>query len=201
MLISEFDNISEQDKIDYLRGIGNVSRNLNELLETVIEWSIIQKDNFKIEPKVVNLKSEVDKILDLFKIGALEKNIKLINKIDEEEFVNIDLNILHTIVRNFISNAIKFSKKDGQVTVNSRIKNGSLELSVEDTGVGMNQHELDRLFTNGFSKPTKGTNDELGSGLGLSICRELVDKMNGKIWAKSIKNKGSKFLVSVPIAD
>jgi PAS domain S-box-containing protein len=201
LLESEYSLIDDKEKIEYINSIGQVSRNLNHLLETILEWSIIQKDKISLKPRSVYLKEEVDKIIQLFKISLHEKNIIVVNRIKEDQIVNIDLNILHTLVRNFISNAIKFSRKSGRVVVNSKIKNGDLELSVEDSGVGMNQQTLKKIFTNGSNTPSRGTKNELGSGLGLLICKELVEKIEGQIWAKSTKDQGSKFIVSVPISD
>jgi len=198
LLDNEFGLLSSEEIKDYISSISQVSQNLNNLLQTILEWSILQKDKISFEPKRLNLKTEVEQIIKLFRVSSSEKKIDIINKLDPKLFVNADPNVFHTILRNLISNAIKFSNEGGKVNIAARIKNDLIEISVEDNGIGMTQQTLKNLFTNGIQTPVRGTKNETGSGLGLLICSELIAKSDCKIIVKSKKNKGSKFIVSIP---
>ncbi len=197
LLESELSSLSDEDVKEYISGIGQVSRNLNNLLETILEWSLVQKDKINFEQRNINIKNEVDQIIQLFNVISSNKEIYIDNKIDAKLFIKIDPNVLHTVLRNFVSNAIKFSNRKSKVRIGAHVKKEAIEISVEDNGVGMSEETLKKILSNGVNSPAKGTDSESGSGLGLLICRELIDKSGGKIIIRSKKDKGSKFILSI----
>jgi hypothetical protein len=198
LLESEFSQLKSEDIKDYILSIKQVAGNLNNLLENLLEWSTIQKDKVSFEPKNVILRNEVEKIIKLFEFSSGEKEIRLDNKINSEHKLFVDPNVLNTVLRNLVSNAIKFSNSGGRININSRIKNKLMEISVEDKGIGMTQSSVSNIFNNGVQSKRSGTNNESGSGLGLLICKELIEKNGGKIWANSKEDKGTKIVISIP---
>ena len=129
----------------------------------------------------------------MLKLNAEKKNINLINNIQSEVFVLADANMLTTVVRNLISNAIKFTHENGEVKVEGMIQDNMYQVCIIDNGVGIAQENIDKLFNVDSHYTTPGTTNEQGTGLGLIICREFIEKHNGKIWVESELGKGTKF--------
>ena len=126
------------------------------------------------------------------------KNILMENKIDPSTLINADKNMLSTILRNLISNAIKFTPQEGKICVSASENKEYIEVSVTDTGVGIEEKYIPLLFRIDNKYSTPGTNNETGTGLGLILCREFVEKHKGKIWVESEINKGSRFIFTLP---
>ena len=119
-------------------------------------------------------------------------------KATDEIIVNADEKMIGTILRNLISNAIKFTPKDGQVNIEAKMNHNQVEISVSDTGVGMRKETIEKLFKIETSFTTRGTGNEKGSGLGLLLCKEFLEKHGGTILVESEPGKGSKFQFSIP---
>lgn len=167
---------------------------LHTLLENLLKWSRLQRGKFPFNPALIDLKTSADYTIHFFKPAAAEKNITLISNIPANTIVYADYEMVHTILRNLISNAIKFTDNSGQVVTTARCDRNLVEISVSDNGIGMSPQKLDKLFRVGEKNiTTSGTNGELGSGLGLILCREFVEKNGGKIWANSTPGLGSTF--------
>ena len=113
--------------------------------------------------------------------------------------ISADQNMLNTILRNLITNAIKFTHKDGSISIASRVKNGKNEITVSDTGIGMNESTREKLFKINEKISIRGTEDEKGTGLGLLLCKEFVERHGGEIWAESELGKGSEFKFTMPL--
>ncbi|MCX6225754.1 MAG: PAS domain-containing sensor histidine kinase [Bacteroidia bacterium] len=176
-------------------GIVRKSANsLNNQLGNLLEWSRIQMNFISINPVLQNLKLAVDTELELFTEAAQLKQIRLINSIPEAIPVTADNQMLHSILRNLISNAIKFTKPGGQVSLTAKRQTDDfVEISVRDTGIGMSPDILGRLFILSSEVYRRGTEGEPSSGLGLIICKELVEKQGGRIWTESGEGVGSTF--------
>jgi len=133
------------------------------------------------------------------KHGALRKNIVLVNGIIEEINITADEIMLSAVIRNLISNAIKFTPKDGTINIEAKRKADHVEVSISDTGVGMEKETIEKLFEIETSFTSRGTENEKGTGLGLLLCKEFVEKHGGTIWVSSEKGKGSTFTFSIPV--
>jgi signal transduction histidine kinase len=136
--------------------------------------------------------------LSLLKQTAQNKSIEFCNEIDNLIFITADRNMLSTIIRNLVSNAIKFTFRGGKITLSSKNINQSIEFSVSDTGVGIEPDNLSKIFSIDKNKSSRGTADEAGTGLGLILCKEMVEKHGGKIWVESEVGKGSTFSFTIP---
>lgn len=185
--------------------IANFGNEMNEavintyrLLENLLEWSKFQLDQIQFQPLQVELFNEVEKVFMLFNVNAQQKGIALINNIDKNLIVNADINMLNMILRNLVGNAIKFTERGGHVEVESGMKNNAHLIIVKDSGVGINEDARKKLFRTDTIYSTYGTEKEKGTGLGLLLCKEFVEKHNGNIWVESELGKGSRFCFTLP---
>lgn len=196
-LFTNYDDFDSEDIKQSLELIYNSSDDLLELLENLLHWSRTQRGKMPFTPKEINLSDIVNKVFNLLKVNAGKKDINLINEIDEDNFVFADYDMFAAILRNLISNAIKFSHTNSFIRVSSKTFKEYAEISVMDNGVGISQENMQKLFRIDIHHSTSGTSKEQGSGLGLILCREFVEKHNGKIWVESELNTGSTFKFTI----
>lgn len=172
-----------------------LSSTLN-LLNNLLYWSWSQMQGITANPVEVIVNPIVENNIELLLQSALKKNIAITHTLDKQLCVKVDENMLDTIIRNLLANAIKFTYHGGRVTVSYQENNEDYTFCVADTGVGMTENQLKNLF-GAKSSSTFGTAQEKGTGLGLQICKEFLEKNKGKIWVESEVNKGSKFYFSL----
>ena len=201
ILVDEFDELKTEEVKEFIGHSHQAATNLNALLENLLEWSRIQTGNFPIEPLKVNVESIFDEMISLFDQLARNKQIRLEKKVDADLYVRSDKNMFKTIMRNLVSNGIKFTKENGSVCLTANANHNSVIISVSDTGIGLSQENINKLFRIDLNYTTLGTNKERGTGLGLILCKELVEKNGGKIWAESEFEKGTKFIISLPTTE
>ena len=205
-----FQNLSK--KINYLNQKGKegdvnrmlhqvdfAAKNLNDLLDNLLSWSLIQENAFPYQPTSVNLKELSTEIYQLYLPQAKSKGIKLKQHIFADFIVKADRNSLSTIIRNLISNAIKYTDSGDEVRIIAKKIRGKIELRIEDTGRGIPHDIRTKLFLLNEEKIVEGTKGEKGTGLGLVLCKNFVDLNNGEIFVKSQLGKGTLFSVSLPI--
>ncbi len=171
----------------------------------ILGCNICQKGLIKFDPRPVSLGTLINEIIDSHKQMAINKSISVISKIRNGLFIYADEYMLSTILRNLISNAIKFTTVHGEITISSKyfmVKEQPgekiLEISVTDSGIGIEKNVISKLFRIDTSFSTKGTQKEAGTGLGLILCKEFVEKHSGKIWVESEVGKGSTFKFTLP---
>ncbi|MCB1193901.1 MAG: hybrid sensor histidine kinase/response regulator [Leptospiraceae bacterium] len=188
-----------EDKfVKTLNSIQSSARTGYELLVNLLDWSRTQtgKIDFKLEK--LNLKHIIEENFVLLESNANKKNINLVMDISEGVMINADRNMINTVIRNLISNAIKFTLNGGKIEIISEVKKNFVEIIVKDNGIGMEEEDIKKLFRIDTKHRTLGTNDEKGTGLGLNLCKEFINKHGGKIWVNSIPNIGSQFFISLP---
>ncbi|NOZ46405.1 MAG: DUF3365 domain-containing protein [Chlorobi bacterium] len=204
LLINNFDTYNTEKQKKVLGYMHESIQSTYKLLNNLLQWSIAQKGNIVFNPKLINLFSISDKTHKLLNSSAEIKAIKLLNKIPENIFVKADKDMLSTIFRNLISNAVKFTPKGGVVETNAKIISSNdkkyVEISVKDNGIGITPERQSKLFSIRENTTTKGTDNEAGTGIGLVLCKEFVEKHNGKIWIESESGKGSRFVFTIPEA-
>lgn len=196
------DNLSDysQEKLkEFITILRDTSKHSYALLENLLEWSRSQTGKLEITPETIQLNELFKDNIDLLSNNAAGKKIKLINNIDPDATAFADSNMIRTVIRNLISNAIKYSNEDGSITGTSKIAGKFVEISVTDTGIGIEQENIDKLFKIDINYSTAGTASESGTGLGLILCKEFVSKNGGKIWIESEPGKGSSFTFTLPI--
>lgn len=173
--------------------IFEASLNGHRLLANLLEWSHAQIGSIIFNPKLTNINDIIKESLSTLENSAHTKKIKLNLKSPQDITVFADSNMISTVLRNLISNAIKFSHPGGEVTVSARKNVNQVELSIKDSGIGIPKTELSRLFKIDQKYSILGTNNETGTGLGLILCKEFIEKHSGKIWVQSESGKGSEF--------
>jgi two-component system, sensor histidine kinase and response regulator len=172
--------------------------NTQELVHTLLDWASVQKGKMPYEPEPIDLKKMVDECFEVLYSNSKLKNLKLSSCIDENPVVFADRNMLSTILRNLISNAIKFTKLGGSVKVTGEENKDSIQICISDTGIGMDHKTVKNLFQINKVQSSPGTMGEQGTGLGLILCKEFVEMHNGEIWVESDIGKGSKICISLP---
>lgn len=179
--------------------------NTHKTVENLLSWSRSQLDCVKVAPTAIELNGFVSEIITRQQEIAGKKEIKIKNLIDTSIYVDADKNISSLILRNLISNSIKFSYRKGNVVVSAtplqRNQKSYIEICVEDSGVGMSPDALTKLFRIENTKSLSGTENEQGTGLGLLLCKEFVEKHGGKIRVESVLGSGSKFYFTLPTAE
>jgi len=169
------------------------------LLENLLEWAASQRGNITFNPAKMNLSDLIKEEIHVLNDMAVEKNIELKDTSQDDIIVYADINMLKTVLRNLISNAIKFTHRNGKVEISAVQSEVNTEISVSDNGIGMKNETLLKLFMIDANLSTRGTADEKGTGLGLLLCKEFVEKHGGKIWAESEIGKGSSFKFVFPV--
>ena len=173
--------------------------NLYRLLENLLQWSQIQHGAIPFNPEVVQLGLVADESIDMIQESAKSKGIDITYVIPDNTEVFADSNMLQTIIRNLISNAVKFTPKGGKVNLSAKATNEkTIEISIKDSGIGMNQKLINNLFRLDIKTNRTGTEGEPSSGLGLLLCKEFIEKHGGKIWVESEVGIGSAFYFTLP---
>jgi signal transduction histidine kinase len=199
LLVSDYDELTSDEIKEMIKILRNSSVNVFDLLKSLLEWAQTQTDRMVYEFKNIDFYETSIKIVDILKTTALNKNILIKNEVKENTFVFADEKAIETVLRNLITNAIKFTKPDGTIKVETDIKDNEIAISVSDSGIGMCKESIDKLFKIEVNHTTIGTNNETGTGLGLLLCKEFVEKHGGKIWVESELGMGSKFSFTLPI--
>ena len=199
-VLAREDRYEQKQLVNFVASIGKQSTSVLNVLENLLAWANCQRNNISYQPKKQDILLAVQTNLDLLSKTAKKKNITIRNEIQSTILLNYDLNLISTVVRNLIANAIKFTKKDGEIVIRALKIEENIEISVTDTGVGIDSERIEKIFDNTTYETTYGTDREKGSGLGLKLCQDFVVKHNGKIWVESELNKGSSFIFTLPIA-
>ena len=185
---------------EYSKTLNEAARHLYKLLENLLEWAQMQKGSISFLPKEFNLSTIALQNIEIISQRALQKKITIINEIPDIEIVYADEKMIGTVLRNLISNAVKFTRTGGRIIVKSeRAFDGTLTVSVADNGVGIPENDLARLFKIEEKVSSRGTEDEPSTGLGLILCKEFVEKNGGKIWVESKEGVGSTFYFTLPV--
>ncbi|HAB50703.1 MAG TPA: hypothetical protein DCE80_00760, partial [Ignavibacteriales bacterium] len=201
ILVDEFDTLQTEEIKEFIGHSNQAAINLNALLENLLEWSRIQTGNFTFHPSRVNVTALFNDIISLFNQNARNKKIKIEKNVDAALYVVVDKNMFNTIMRNLVSNGIKFTKEGGNVYLTAIANEKFVNIAIQDSGIGLSQENISKLFRIDVNYTTPGTNKERGTGLGLVLCKELVEKNGGKIWVESELGKGTKFIFSLPKND
>ncbi len=198
LLIREADDFSKSEMLEIISSINNSAHNVFNLVKNLLDWSRIQTGRIDFRKENVQLSKMVYDLIDLYKQSAADKSIQLNERIPENLCVSADRYMLETVLRNLISNAIKFTPEFGKVNISGKLSDKKILLTVVDTGIGIDPRDIKKLFNIGEQFTTPGTCSEAGTGLGLILCKEFIEKNNGKIRVESIPGKGSKFLITLP---
>ncbi len=185
---------NDRDGIEeYAEIILKSSQRAMDLLTNLMDWARSQTGRIAFKPENLDICALIGDVVALLSDTARQKGIVLSRKLDPDIFVYADRAMMATVLRNLMSNAIKFTYPGGVIVVSAESNQDNLTVSVADSGIGLSKKRIDQLFRIEESYSTTGTNKETGTGLGLILCKEFVEKHGGRIWAESIEGKGSTF--------
>ncbi len=199
MMVDDTLFFSPEQQKEMMMDLSHSARNIFDLLNDLLEWSQMQRGRADFNPQLLGLNNTATECLKTVTELAKNKCIKIALDIPENQKVKADVNMLQTILRNLTSNAIKFTPPKGKITISSTIAdNNEVVVAVNDNGIGMTKEILDNLFQIDVNTGRPGTEGEPSSGLGLILCKEFVEKHEGKIWVESEEGVGSQFYFTIP---
>lgn len=201
MLLEDEEITSNKSLLETFNVFMKSVQSVSDLLENLLLWANSQRNEINFSPEYISINTVINKNLQLFRTIADHKGIRLIAETDNTYDVFADKNMLMTVVRNVISNAIKFTSKGGTIHIKLIKENQDVKVVIEDTGVGFDEETAGEIFNTKNFYTTTGTNNEIGSGLGLLLSREFVEKNGGEIGAESIQGKGATFYFTVPCSN
>ncbi len=201
-LLSNDESLSEEERKQYVKYIQESSKSMLALVNSLLDWTRLQTGRIKFEPQKIEAKILVEKSINTISGTAFQKGIKILSTVGDEYSVFVDKNLILQVFNNLISNAIKFTDKGGLITISVKPSSSIrfIEFKVKDTGRGIKPENIDKLFNIDSKFTSEGTAGERGSGLGLSLVKEIVEKHGGKITVESEYGKGSEFSFTLPIA-
>lgn len=199
VLNTNVDTFSRQEIMQVGLSMNTSVRSLLNLLNNLLQWSVAQTGDMQVETVNFRLTHVVNENMELMKETARLKDIQLVAELEKDFIIRSDRNMTDSIVRNLVSNAIKFTHSGGQVRVKAREKEAFVEVEVEDTGVGISSEDLKQLFRSDVHHSTLGTTKEKGTGLGLLLCKEFVEKNGGQISIQSQLGQGTSIVFTLPL--
>lgn len=200
LILANFAEWSDKVKIETLKSINNSTNVLYELLINLLEWSRSERGLIEYSPEKLAIHNIIENIVLIQEITAQSKNIMLKTKFCKEcVYAYSDKQLLNTIFRNLVSNAIKFTPRDGEILISTEIDNNNILVKVSDNGVGISEEKLKNLFSIDIKQSTLGTNNEKGTGLGLMLVKEFIELQKGSLSIISKVNQGSTFCFTVPL--
>jgi len=192
--------LSERELREYATGVKLELNGVQSLMDNLLFWAKAQIRNTREDKVSLNLYDIVQEIYALYKQKMLKKNLEFYNHMEDiDNKIYVDKNMISFVIRNLFANAIKFTPEGGRITLHSEMTQDSIQISVIDNGVGMNADAINVLFSADTLYTQEGTSGELGTGIGLMLCKELVEQNNGILSVQSELGKGSKFSVTIPV--
>lgn len=201
MLTISAKNGDHEDNVEYSLIVYQSIKRILNLLQNLLVWSRMQNGKMKYSPKSVKVDELVSNTMMIVAPIARNKEIDIQWNVKSDITATLDSNMISSVLQNMVTNAIKFTGKGGSVLVKVFAESDNLNFTVSDTGVGMDEDRLNKLFKIDKNSSSKGTDDEVGSGLGLIICKEFVESHHGKIWVDSTLGKGSEFSFTIPLGE
>ncbi|WP_372751497.1 ATP-binding protein [Labilibaculum sp.] len=199
ILVEGSEELSKEQVKTFSGIINKSARQAYRLLENLLTWSRMQTGSIAWQPKEIDLWDLVNEVVILHTGSAESKEIEIKANIDEDLKIMADPNMINTVVRNLVSNAIKFTPRGGEISVSSHLNGKYVEIWVVDSGIGIDSEDQKKLFRIDEQVTNNGTENETGTGLGLLLCKEFVERHKGKIWVESCLGKGSAFKFSLPL--
>ncbi len=197
MLNSGYDSFTDEEKKEYIGYIKSSSESMYRIIDKVLTWSRLQSHTIKVHREPFDLNAGVNNIINLQRPNASKKGILLENKTESDTVINSDKSIIDTVITNLIDNSVKFTPEGGRITVGTENRNETTVIYVQDTGVGISEDAIKELFSKHSISTTRGTNNEKGTGFGLTICIEMLELIGTKLQIESKVGEGSRFFFKI----
>jgi len=198
MLAADYQQFDNDTLVEIFKELSISANQTYNLLENLLFWAKSEKGEMNFKPEKINLNLIVEENVSLLLASAKNKNIHLQSLLDVKVEAFADKNMITTVIRNLVSNSLKFTPIGGRVSIAAKTIDNFVEVTIIDTGVGISEENMKKMFVKNEHFTTYGTNQEKGSGLGLTLCKEFIDRNNGKIWVESEFGKGSSFKFTLP---
>lgn len=198
LMEENYEDFSEEERKDFLQTMSQHSRQLNKLLNNLLQWSMHQRGDMKVCPEDLFLKTVIEENLKLYHQEIRRKNLRIQTRVEPELKTFGDPSMIQTIFRNLLSNAVKFTPNRGEIHIRGRFDRGQVLVDIEDTGVGIRKERIPHLFQLDQVNATRGENLQQGTGLGLILCREFITFHKGEIQVDSKPDEGTKIRVKLP---
>ena len=192
------ENLTENRKQEILESVSTSAGQTYSLLENLLSWANAQRNKVNYDPETFFISEIVEENICLVKLNAESKSITINSTIEQNVSVYADKNMVSTVIRNLISNALKFTLNSGEINISANVKKENIHISIQDSGVGISKKNLKKILNDKTQLTTVGTMKEIGSGIGLQLCRDFVEKNNGEISVESEEGVGSTFSFSIP---
>ncbi len=201
-LLENDDELSEEERKQYIRYIQEASRSMLSLVNSLLDWTRLQTGRIRFEPQKINITEIINDSISALRGSAIQKQIEIKSEISNDLLLFIDKSLIIQVFNNLISNAIKFTNPNGRIVISASPAENKrfIKFSVRDTGIGIQPEDLPKLFKVDSKFSTEGTAGEKGSGLGLSLVKEIIEKHGGTIWVESKPGEGSDFQFTLPVA-
>lgn len=200
LMEQQYERYSKDEMKEMLRMLSDSSKNTLMLIENLVQWSKLQSNKMKPDRKNLRINSIIKQNITIYSNMAIQKNIRFVNEIDDFLLVNADENMLMMIVRNLINNAIKFTNEGGNIKLMAVPKRRYVSISVADSGIGMSAEQINAVLVSEEQSSKAGTSGEKGSGLGLILCKEFVEKHNCRMYIDSQPGGGTVITFTMPVA-
>jgi signal transduction histidine kinase len=201
LLSKRYDKLSDEKRKSIIEILLNSSKNLFELLTNLLNWSRAQRGSIIYNAAMADIICLIRENIELIQNQADQKQIRIILEIPFEKLIlKIDTDLINAVIRNLLTNAVKYTDFAGKITVTGNITNDNFTVSIADTGIGIPKEGIMQLFRKDSYYTTYGTNNERGTGLGLIVCKEFVEMHMGKIWIANSDEKGSTFCFMLPLS-
>ena len=197
LLATEIEQLPPEQIISFSKGLNKNLKILHDLLENLLQWSMMQRDMLEYNPVNIKLCDLINQIIEISNQTAKKKNLLISNNVDNESFVYADIDMLRSVIHNLVMNAIKFTPEKGSIVISSSKTESFEKITIQDNGIGIEPDQLSKLFNFNSLTSTHGTAGEKGTGLGLSLCKEFIERNGGVIWVESELGKGSKFIFTL----
>lgn len=198
MLNDSYDDYSDEDRKEYIGELASASKRTHKLFENLVHWAKMQRGGMSLNPIFLNLSILINQVILSVEAEARQKDIEIYAELGKDNDLHADKNMTELILRNLVSNAIKFTPDGGEIRISNIPDGDYMEIAVSDTGMGMDKDRIETLFRLDVNQSTPGTNEEKGTGLGLILCKDFVEQHGGKIWAESVPGMGSRFIFTLP---
>lgn len=197
-LVEDLDSLSKEEVRNFATQIQGSAKLLFNLIENLLQWTRLQSGKMQCQPIRLDVSEVVTDVISVLIGNAIRKNISLRSEMNHYSYAFADQNMLYSTFQNLIANAIKFTNPGGEVRITGEYKDEYLEVCISDTGIGIRKEDMEKLFRIDVQHSTIGTSKEKGTGLGLILCKELVEKQGGTITIESEFGKGTKFIFTLP---
>lgn len=201
LLQSEARSLDIDEIIQYAGLINTSAKNTMALLENLLDWAQVQRGQMLFNPKPALIGELLKEALAVVRQAAVQKGIAIQSVVPEDLIFSVDENMFKLLIRNLVGNAVKFTHRGGRVEIKVEANNKFIKVLVKDNGIGISTGNIEKLFNISAGYVARGTANEKGTGLGLILCKEFVEKHSGRIWVESKEGEGSNFIVELPIKD